>query len=139
MFKQWKPLGEHLGTFPGLELDIRGRDVSVVWEEGLNGECIFKMRIDFGRSIASLMIWDESPIGFSPGQLPDDAFDPNETGQYSAWIERESGVLQSYDEYARMLYERIDRYHFWGQDIVLLLDAADADPTITIEVPRRVA
>ena len=136
MFKRWKPLGEELGTYPGLELQTHGLSVSVVWSEWLGGQCLFRMRVDFGKSMVSLMVWDESPIDFGPGLLPDDAFDSGETGHYSAWVERQSDVLESYGEYARMLYKRIDRYHFAGQEVEVLLDIADAEPTVTIEVPR---
>ncbi|WP_290886407.1 hypothetical protein [Arenimonas sp.] len=137
MFRQWRPLGEELGTFPGLDVEVRGREVTVVWDEWVNGVCVFRMRAAFGPSLASLRIWDESSVGFDPQPpVADSEFDPNEPGHYNAHVEHASAVLESYNEYARMMYKRIDRYFLWGQEIVVMLDIADCDPVVTIEVPR---
>ena len=137
MFKQWRPLGEDLGSFPGLDVLVHGRDVTVIWEEWVNGECVFKMRVEFGPTLANLRIWDESSVGFdSQPPVSNLQFDPNEPGHYNAHLELDSSVRETYNEYAQMLYERIDRYYFWGQEIVLLLDVADAQPVVTVEVPR---
>ena len=88
MFKPWKPLGEVLGAYPGLDVKVEGRSVTIVWEEWLDGKCIFRMRIEFEQCLASLMLWDESPIDFPPGKLPDGTFDLAQFGPYSAWVER---------------------------------------------------
>jgi hypothetical protein len=137
MFKQWRPLGEELGGFPGLDLSVNGRDVTIIWHEWVNGVCVFKMKVEFGPSVADLRIWDESAAGFnSEPPVADSRFDPDEPGQYWAHVETNSAILQHYNEYAQTLYQRIDRYFFWGQEIVVLLDVADAHPVVTIEVPR---
>ncbi|BCT93694.1 hypothetical protein LYSHEL_27210 [Lysobacter helvus] len=97
------------------------------------------MRIAFEQCLASLMLWDESPIDFPPGRLPHESFDPSHSDPCSAWVERSSAVRDQYGEYGQMLYKRIDRYYFIGQSTVVLLDVADAEPTVTIEVPRTAA
>lgn len=139
MFKPWKPLGETLGNHPGLEVTVDDRSVTIIWEEWRNGQCVFKMRIAFEQCLASLMMWDESPVDFPPGRLPDEVFDPSQSDPYSAWVECDSSIRDRYGEYGQMIYKRIDRYHFIGQSTVLLLDVADAEPVVAIELARSAA
>jgi len=134
MFKPWRPFGKALGTHPGLNVRVEDRSVTIVWEEWRNGQCIFKMQVAFDQCLASLMLWDESPIDFPPGKLPENAFDSSDAEPCSAWVERSSEIREQYGEYGQMLYKRIDRYHFIGQSTVVLLDIADAEPTVTIEL-----
>ena len=133
MYQPWKPLGHNLEAYPGLDVSIQSRSIKIVLTNWLNGNCYFALELSFKHALAGFFIYDESTNHEGQIGMPATTEFDNEANsgnRYPAWVERDSKRLALYAEYGKMNYQRIDSYFIEGQQIVLVIDVADADPAV---------
>lgn len=135
MYKPWKPFGELVkGDWPGFDLTIKGRSLTVtrhVWRDRI---CISGMRLNF-QHVAGFYVIDESVAvtsNYSP--LPQEFDNSDATWRgCEMWVEENSTRIELYGELGKVNYERLNSYYMVGQEVVLVIDAG-REPTVS-ELP----